>query len=46
VRARCIRELRSIDNREYLVKLKDGSEHRSGRSFADRLDSWLSSKNS
>jgi len=46
VRARCIRELRSIDNREYLVKLKDSSEHRSGRSFADRLDSWLSSKNS
>jgi two-component system LytT family response regulator len=46
VRARCIRELRSIDNREYRVKLKDGSEHRSGRSFADRLDSWLSSKNS
>lgn len=46
VRARCIRELRSIDNREYLVKLKDGSEHRSGRSFADRLDSWLSSKHS
>jgi len=46
VRARCIRELRSLDNREYLVKLKDGSEHRSGRSFADRLDSWLSSKTS
>jgi two-component system LytT family response regulator len=46
VRARCIRELRSIDNREYLVKLSDGSEHRSGRTYADRLDSWLSSGSS
>jgi two-component system, LytTR family, response regulator len=46
VRARCIRELRSIDNREYLVKLSDGSEHRSGRTYADRLDSWLSSGHS
>ena len=42
VRARCIRELRSIDNREYLVKLNDGTEHRSGRTYADRLDQWLS----
>jgi two-component system, LytTR family, response regulator len=46
VRMRCIRELRSIDNREYIVKLQDGSEHRSGRSYADRLDSWLSSESS
>ena len=43
VRGRCIRELRSIDNREYLVKLNDGTEHRSGRTYADRLDNWLSS---
>jgi two-component system LytT family response regulator len=43
VRGRCIRELRSIDNREYLVRLSDGSEHRSGRSYADQLDNWLSS---
>lgn len=43
VRGRCIRELRSIDNREYLVKLSDGTEHRSGRTYADRLDHWLSS---
>jgi two-component system LytT family response regulator len=41
VRAGCIRELRNIDNREYLVKLSDGSEHRSSRTFADRLDHWL-----
>jgi two-component system LytT family response regulator len=43
VRARCIRELRSIDNREYLVTLSDGSEHRSSRSYAGHLDNWLSS---
>jgi two-component system, LytTR family, response regulator len=46
VRGFCIRELRSIDNREYLVKLKDGSEHRSSRTYAERLDNWLSSANS
>jgi two-component system LytT family response regulator len=39
-----IRELRGIDNREYLVKLSDGSEHRSSRTYADRLENWLSSK--
>jgi len=44
VRAGCVRELRSIDNREYLLKLSDGSEHRSSRSYADRLDDWLSSE--
>jgi two-component system, LytTR family, response regulator len=44
VRVGCVRELRSIDNREYLVKLTDGSEHRSGRSYADRLDHWLLSE--
>lgn len=43
VRATCIRELQPIDNREFLVKLSDGSEHRSSRSYADRLDDWLSS---
>jgi len=43
VRAKCIRELCPIDNREYLVKLSDGSEHRSSRSYADHLDSWLTS---
>jgi two-component system, LytTR family, response regulator len=44
VRARCVRELQPIDNREYLVKLSDGSEHRSSRTYADRLDDWLSSR--
>ena len=41
VRATCIRELVPIDNREYLVRLSDRSEHRSSRTYADRLDQWL-----
>jgi two-component system, LytTR family, response regulator len=44
VRMAGIRELLTIDNREYLVKLSDGSEHRSSRSYADRLEKWLSSR--
>ena len=44
VRAACVRELRPIDNREYLVKLSDGSEHRSSRTYAERLDEWLSAR--
>ena len=43
VRVGCVRELQPIDNREYLVRLADGSEHRSSRSYADRLENWLSS---
>lgn len=43
VRTACILELRNIDNREYLVKLSDGSQHRSGRSYARRLEEWLNS---
>lgn len=45
VRTGCILELRSIDNREYIVKLSDGSEHRSSRTYADRLEEWLTSGN-
>lgn len=41
VQSRCITELRSIENGEYLVKLSDGSEHRSSRSYAKRLEQWL-----
>jgi two-component system LytT family response regulator len=41
VRAANIRELRSIENREFIVRLSDGSEHRSSRTYADRLDRWL-----
>jgi two-component system LytT family response regulator len=41
VQARRILELRAIDNREFIVRLADGSEHRSSRTYADRLDQWL-----
>jgi hypothetical protein len=43
VRKACILELRSIENREFTVKLADGSEHRSSRTYADHLEKWLSS---
>jgi len=43
VRSKGILELRSIENREFVVKLSDGSEHRSSRTYADRLERWLSS---
>jgi two-component system LytT family response regulator len=36
-------ELRSIENREFIVRLSDGSEHRSSRTHANRLEHWLSS---
>jgi len=43
VQSKGISELRSIENREFIVKLSDGSEHRSSRTYADRLERWLSS---
>ena len=43
VQSKGILELRSIENREFTVKLSDGSEHRSSRTYADRLERWLSS---
>jgi two-component system, LytTR family, response regulator len=43
VQSNGIMELRSIENREFMVKLSDGSEHRSSRTYADRLERWLSS---
>jgi two-component system LytT family response regulator len=36
-----ILELRSIENREYIVKLRDGSQHRSSRTYADRIEAWI-----
>jgi two-component system LytT family response regulator len=39
----CIVELGGIDNREYKVKLSAGLEHRSSRTYADRLEGWLNS---
>ena len=44
VRAECILELRGMENREYQLKLSDGSELRSSRTYADRLEEWLSSR--
>ena len=41
VRSQRIVELRSIENREFTVKLSDGTEHRSSRTYADRLERWL-----
>jgi two-component system, LytTR family, response regulator len=41
VRVACIVELTAIDNREYLIRLTDGSQHRSSRTYADRLQQWL-----
>jgi two-component system, LytTR family, response regulator len=43
VRTAAIVELRGIDNREYIVKLTDGSEHRSSRTYATALENWLNS---
>jgi two-component system, LytTR family, response regulator len=43
VQSKGIKELRAIENREFTVKLSDGSEHRSSRTYADRLERWLSS---
>jgi two-component system LytT family response regulator len=43
VQSRGILELQSIDNREFALKLSDGSVHRSSRTYADRLERWLSS---
>jgi two-component system LytT family response regulator len=44
VRLESIQEARCIDNREYTVKLSDSSEHRSGRTYADRLENWLNGR--
>jgi two-component system LytT family response regulator len=41
VRTRCIVELRSVDNREHVITLSDGSEHRSSRTYAPGLELWL-----
>lgn len=41
VQAANIVELQSIENREFIVKVSDGSEHRSSRTYADRLERWL-----
>ena len=42
-RAAAIAEPRGIDCHEYIVKLRDGSEHRSSRTYARALENWLNS---
>jgi len=44
VRTSCIKELTAVDNREYRINLSDGSEHRSSRTYADRINAWLNSE--
>ncbi|HMA48950.1 MAG TPA: LytTR family DNA-binding domain-containing protein [Magnetospirillaceae bacterium] len=41
VRASRIVELKTLENHDYIVRLADGSEHRSSRTYADRLEQWL-----
>ena len=36
-------ELKPLENRDYIVILSNGSEHRSSRTYADRLEQWLGS---
>lgn len=43
VQAANIVQLQSLENREFTVQLSDGSEHRCSRTYADRLERWLSS---
>jgi two-component system LytT family response regulator len=42
VQTQRIVELHSIESREFIVRLSDGSEHRSSRTYTDRLNQWLS----
>jgi two-component system LytT family response regulator len=44
VRTDCIHELRAIENREYLLKISGGAELRSSRTYADRIEQWLSNR--
>jgi two-component system LytT family response regulator len=41
VRSCSITELRPIENREFVVKLIDGSQHRSSRTYADSVGRWI-----
>lgn len=37
----CVLELRSLENRDYVIKLSDGSKHRCSRTYANRIERWL-----
>jgi two-component system, LytTR family, response regulator len=43
VQAGSILELSSIENREYIVRLSDDTQHRSSRTYAVNLERWMSS---
>jgi DNA-binding LytR/AlgR family response regulator len=43
VRSDQIVEFRGRDNGEYLVRLRDGSEHRCSRTYSGALDAWIGS---
>lgn len=36
-----IRELVALDNREFLIRLADGKELKTSRSYSDRIEKWL-----
>lgn len=36
-----IRELIALDNREFLLRLSDGKELKTSRSYSDRIEKWL-----
>lgn len=36
-----IRELVALDNREFLIRLADGKELKTSRSYSDRIERWL-----
>lgn len=36
-----IRELVALDNREFLIRLADGKELKTSRSYSDRIEEWL-----
>ena len=36
-----IRELVALDNREFLLRLTDGKELKTSRSYSDRIEKWL-----
>lgn len=41
IRIHQIRELIPLENGEYRIRLKDGTEHRSSRTYAGTLAEWM-----
>jgi two-component system LytT family response regulator len=36
-----IRELVALDNREFLIRLADGKELKTSRTYSDQIEQWL-----